>query len=448
MKMTHLHHGPFKLRNVAADAFTGVSIDSRVIPAGHIFCALKGEHTDGHRFVANALENGAVAALVSRDYAATAAKDEALIIVEDTYQGLVDMARLYAEELTMPILAITGSAGKTSTRRLISHILRTRMNVAETPRNFNNHIGLPITLLGMTGNEDIAVIEMGTSGIGEIRDLCTIIKPYFGMITSIAHAHIGGMGSIENVQIAKYELLDAVKADGTLFINNDDPRVSAYPTDSRKRITYGLESTADIKLDIDHIDAKGCYILTVGDKHIHLKSSGKGAALNAAAAFAFATSLGMDPNEVVSAIETYETGAGRGKMEIWNGMTLIDDTYNANPFSVKNAIEALGTMRRESRKLMVFGDMLEMGVEARSSHETVGEQAVKAGISHLFCYGKDSIYTVYSANKAGIAYCEHFETKKDLAEALASHLKPGDIILFKGSRGVAIEEIISLLKDM
>ena len=446
--MTTLHYGPFTLRNVTVEAFTGISIDSRNIPAGHIFCALKGEHTDGHRFVSKALENGAVAALVTRDYANTATGDEALIIVEDTYQGLVDMASLYAKELRMPILAITGSAGKTSTRRLISHVLRTSMTVAETPRNFNNHIGLPITILSMTGEEDIAVIEMGTSGIGEIRDLCKIVAPDFGMITSIAHAHIGGMGSIENVQIAKYELLDAVKSSGTLFINNDDPRVSAYPMDDRKRITYGLEKGADVKLDIDHIDENGCYILSCGDIKIHLKSSGKGAALNAVATYAFCTSLGMNSTEVISAIETYEAGAGRGKMEIWKDITLIDDTYNANPFSVKNAIEALKAMRRESKKHMVFGDMLEMGVEAISSHETVGKQVVDAGISQLYCFGHDSLHTVESAKNAGIAYAEHFKTKQHLAEALASQLKPGDIVLFKGSRGVSIEEVISLLKDM
>lgn len=448
MKTTQLHHGPFTLRNVTAQAFTGVSIDSRDIPAGHIFCALKGEHTDGHRFVSKALANGAKAALVDRDYAATAPADEALIIVEDTYQGLVDMATLYAEQLNMPILAITGSAGKTSTRRLVSHILRTRMKVAETPKNFNNHIGLPITVLSMSGDEDIAVIEMGTSHIGEIRDLCKIVAPDMGLITSIAHAHIGGFGSINNVQIAKYELLNAIKPDGTLFINNDDPRVSAYPADERKRITYALEHPADIKLDIAGINDRGCYILSAGDKQIHLKSSGKGAALNAVAAFAITTTMGMASEEVISAIESYEASAGRGKMEEWNGITLIDDTYNANPFSVRNAIEALKAMRTENKKFMVFGDMLEMGVEAQSSHEAVGEQAVEAGISRLYCIGRDSSHTVRTAQTRGIEFAEHYETKKDLAEALHSALKPGDIVLFKASRGVAVEEVISLIKDM
>lgn len=448
MKTTLLHHGPFSLRNVTIAEFKGISIDSRNIPEAHIFCALKGEHTDGHRFVAKALENGAVAALVSKEYAADAAKNESLIIVEDTYQGLVDMATLYVKELSMPILAITGSAGKTSTRRLISHILRTKMTVAETPKNFNNHIGLPISILQMSGNEDIAVLEMGTSAIGEIRDLCKIVAPDFGMITSIAHAHIGGFGSIDNVQKAKYELLNAVKPEGTLFINNDDPRIASYPQDARKRITYGLENPADIRLNIHDIDKNGCYRLSIDDLKIQLKSSGKGAAFNAVAAYAFALTLGMDSQEIVAAIESYEPSAGRGKMEVWNDITLIDDTYNANPFSVKNAIDALRAMKTERNKLMVFGDMLEMGVEAQSSHETIGAAATEAGISHLFCYGKDSQFTVSTAKTRGIAFAEHFETKKKLAESLFSAIKPGDIVLFKGSRGVAIEDIISLIKDM
>jgi len=436
------------LRNVNIAEFKGISIDSRNIPDAYIFCALKGEHTDGHRFVAKALENGAVAALVNKEYAAKAAKNESLIIVEDTYQGLVDIASLYIKELSMPILAITGSAGKTSTRRLISHILRTSMTVAETPRNFNNHIGLPITILQMSGHEDIAVLEMGTSAIGEIRDLCKIVAPDYGMITSIAHAHIGGFGSIDNVQTAKYELLDAVKPGGTLFINNDDPRISNYPQDERKRITYGLENPADIRLNIHDIDKNGCYRLSIDNTKIQLKSSGKGAALNAVAAYAFTLILGMDPQNIIAAIESYEPSAGRGKMEIWKGITLIDDTYNANPFSVNNAIDALRAMKTERNKVMVFGDMLEMGVETRSSHETIGTAAAEAGISHLFCYGKDSQFTVSTAKTRGIFFAEHFETKKKLAESLMSAIKPGDIVLFKGSRGVAIEEVISLIKDM
>ena len=170
--------------------------------------------------------------------------------------------------------------------------------------------------------------------------------------------------------------------------------------------------------------------------------------MNAVAAYAFTLTLGMDSKEIITAIESYEPSTGRGKMEVWNGITLIDDTYNANPFSVKNAIDALHAMNSERNKLMVFGDMLEMGVEAKSSHEAIGTAITEAGVSHLFCYGSDSQFTVLTAKTSGIAFAEHFKTKIELAKSLFSAIKSGDIVLFKGSRGVAIEEVISLIKDM
>ena len=443
------NHGSFTLRNIGFAEFSGVSIDSRDIPEGYIFCALKGEHTDGHRYVAQALTNGAKAALVDKNYAMTAGRDEALIIVDETYQGLVNMAKIYAHTLTVPILAITGSAGKTSTRSLIAHVLRHHgMMVRETPKNFNNHIGLPISVLQIHERDEIAVLEMGTSAMGEIRDLCKIAVPDYGMITSIAHAHIGGFGSIDNVQIAKYELLDAVKTNGILFINNDDPRVAAYPKDGRKRITYAIENEADVKFDIIDIDDMGKYTLGLDDTHMKLQSSGRGAAINAVVAYTFAHTIGLDERETITAIESFEPARGRGKIENWNGIVLIDDTYNANPFSVKNAIHALERMDSKGKKLMVFGDMLEMGPEATSSHVEIGLECVKAGISHLFCLGNDSVHTVEAANNDGIPYAKHFKGKKELASALIAHVKPGDIVLFKGSRGVAIEEIITLIKDM
>lgn len=436
------------MRNINFAEFKGVSIDSRDIPEAYIFCALKGEHTDGHRFVKKALKNGALAALVDENYAETADGSEALIIVNDTYRGLIDMATIYASSLTLPILAITGSAGKTSTRSLIAHILRQKMQISETPKNFNNHIGLPISVLQMSEKDNFAILEMGTSSMGEIRDLCKIVKPDYGMITSIAHAHIGGFKSIDNVQKAKYELLDAVDDNGILFINNDDPRIAAYPLDKRRRVTYAIENQADIKFDIIGIDNMGKYTLGVNEEQLQLQSSGRGAAINAVAAYAFATTIGLDESETISAIKSFEPTKGRGKIEKWNGIVLIDDTYNANPFSTNNAIHALKAMDSTGQKHMVFGDMLEMGPEAISSHVEIGHECVKAGITYLYCLGADSINTVETAIKDGIHYAEHFENKMDIAQAVKSHIKPGDIILFKGSRGVAIEKVISLIKDM
>ncbi len=448
MKTNLLHQGPFTLRNVLAERIDGVSIDSRNIPEGYLFCALKGEHADGHSYVSSAIRNGAVAALVSRGYAETAPADEPLIIVEDTYAGLRDMAALYAKTLPMPVFAITGSAGKTSTRRLLAHVLRSRMTVAETAKNYNNHIGVPMTVLQIRGDEDIALIEMGTSGPGEIRDLCSVIPPHYGMITAIAHAHIGGFGSIENVQKAKYELFDALAPDGTLFINADDPRVSAYPQDGRKRISYGLENPADFAFIVAGIDAQGRYKLSYKGDTLQLRSMGKGAALNAVAAYAAARTLGLGQEEIFERIASFMPQAGRGKLEHWGDITLIDDTYNANPLSVKNAIDALVDMDTPGKKIMVFGDMLEMGPEARSSHEMIGEAIADSDISYLFCYGKDSVHTANKAREEGILTVRHFHSKRDLAGVLMTVIRAEDIILFKGSRGMAMEEIISLIKDM
>ena len=448
MKTDILHRGPFTLRNIDISSFNGVSIDSRHIPGGHIFCALKGEHSDGHLYVFAALKNGATAALVNREYALTASPDEPLIIVEDTYKGLRDMAALYAKTFTMPVIAITGSAGKTSTRRLLSHVLRPHMRVAETLKNYNNHIGLPLSILQMTGDEDIAILEMGTASIGEIRDLCGIIQPHYGLITTIANAHMGGFGSIENVQKAKYELFDAVNRSGILFINQNDPRIAAYPQDMHKRVLYALENTADITLKIQSVDAEGCYILSTDGTPIHLQSIGKGAAMNATAVYAIAQTLGLEKDSIISQIETFQATAGRGKIEHWHDITFIDDTYNANPLSVKNAIDALKVMESSGRKIMVFADMLEMGIEAQSSHEDIAYAVADSDISHLLCYGKDSIYTVNKARELAVPSAQHFQNKNEVAKSLLSIIKPGDIVLFKGSRGMAVEDIISLIKDV
>lgn len=446
MKTTLLHQGPFTLRNIRFEVLRGVSIDSRTIPEDHIFCALKGEHTDGHRFVAAALKNGALAALVNREYAASAAPDEALIICDDTYTGLVEMARIYAKTFTMPVFSLTGSVGKTSTRRMLSHILSATLRIAENPKNFNNHIGLPISILQMRGDEDLAILEMGSSGIGEIRNLCHIIQPQYGLITAIAPAHISGFGSIENIQKAKFELFDAVRDDGILFINADDERVSAYPADTRRRISYGITHPADLRFSVCDIDAAGRYTLSVDGRTFRLQSSGKGAAINACAAYTVAKTLGMDIHMIIRGLISFRPESGRGAIESWNGITLIDDTYNASPLSVKNAISMLSSMQTRGRKIMVFADMLEMGAETRTSHEEIGSIISGSDIDELLCYGSDTRYTVAAAREGKHKNAWHFDNKEKLADHLLSVIKPGDTVLFKGSRGEKVEEIISMIK--
>lgn len=449
MKTALLHHGPFRLQNIAFADFPAVSIDSRTLAAGEVFCALQGERFDGHRFVKIAVKAGAAAAIVSEEYAKSADPEEALIIVPDTLKGLQEMARIYAASLSTPVLAITGSAGKTSTRRLMRHVLSASMRVAESPGNFNNHIGLPLAILRVRGDEDIVLLEMGTSHIGEIRDLCRIVIPDHGLITSIGHAHIGGMGSIENVQKAKFELFDAVRPGGTLFINQNDPRIRNYQSGIKhKRIRYGIDCPAHFNAKLSAPDSLGCYGLRIEGNAFRLKTPGPGAAANAIAVYTVARTLGMESSAIIAGIETFEPAVGRGHIECWDGLILIDDSYNANPLSVKNALETLKNIRSEGRKIFVFADMLEMGKESERSHKAVADQAMNAGVNILYTYGRESFFTVTRAMQLGIDYALHCKDKQDLAERLKIMTKAGDVILFKASRGMAVEEVIQIMKGL
>lgn len=449
MKTALLHQGPFRLQNIGFAEFPSVSIDTRTLKAGEVFCALPGERFDGHRFVKIALKKGAAAAIVSERYAETAGSDEALIIVQDTLKGLQEMARIYAESLNIPKLAITGSAGKTSTRRLLKYVLSSQMKVAESPGNFNNHIGLPLAVLRIRGNEDIAILEMGTSHIGEISDLCKIARPDYGLITSIGHTHIGGLGSIENVQKAKFELFDSVKRGGTIFINQNDTRIRNYQNGMKhKRIRYGVDCPAHFNAKLLAPDDLGCYGLSIEGLSIRLKAPGPGAATNAMAVYTVARTLGMERKKAAEEIASFVPEPGRGYIEHWNNLILIDDSYNANPLSVKNALETLKNIRCSGRKVMVFADMLEMGKESERSHMAVADQAKNAGVKFLFTYGDESLFTVMRAMQIGIDYALHCKDKYDLAERLKIMTKAGDVILFKASRGMAVEEVIQIMKGL
>jgi UDP-N-acetylmuramoyl-tripeptide--D-alanyl-D-alanine ligase len=447
MKTALLHQGHFRLQNIRVSELPSVSIDTRTLKQGELFCALKGERFDGHRFIKTAFEKGALAAIVDEEYAKAADPSESLIIVPDTLKGLQEMASIHAGHIKMPVLAITGSAGKTSTRRLLRHVLSATMKVAESPGNFNNHIGLPLTVLRIRGDEDIAVLEMGTSHPGEIRDLCGIIRPDYGLITSIGHAHMSGMGSIENVQKAKFELFDAVPSQGTLFINQNDPRIRNYSGKKRHRIIrYGIDCPAHFSAKLLKPNSLGCYSLGIENQTIRLRTPGPGAVRNALAAYTVARTLNMDRKLVAKMIEEYQPEPGRGYMEDWQGILLIDDSYNANPLSMKNALETLKHIRNEGRKILVFADMLEMGDESPRSHAAVAELAMDAGVEALFCYGQESLHTLSRSMQLGMDFAEHFSSKQELGKFLRINAKPGDVILFKASRGMAIEEVIQIMK--
>lgn len=447
MKFQFLKDSEFLCRNISADFFSGVSVDSRDIPENYIFCALKGEHSNGHAYVERAIENGASAAIIQKDMLKESWKDLPLIIVDDPLQAIQKMAADFLKSIQVPVFAITGSVGKTSTRRLLYHVLSPHMAVHQTLKNFNNQIGLPLSILSMKGNEDLVILEMGASYAGDIKDLCQIAEPKYAILTAIAHAHMGKFGSIDIVQKTKFELYDAVLPEGILFMNMDDKRVAAYPSNNKKRISYSIETPSDYKLDIVDCNDMGCLTLSDGKSRILLKTPGQGAAINAAAVYAVAMEFNIPYVSLVKSIKDYMPEKGRGYYETWNDILIVDDTYNANPASCKNAILSLEKVSVSGKKYFIFADMLEMGATSRSEHEKIGRSVAQAGIDTLYCYGPESLFTVKAAQEAGLKSAHHFMDKQELGQTLIAHLRAGDAVHLKGSRGMAMETIITQIKD-
>lgn len=437
-----------EFNNINFDNFYSISIDSREIKKGNIFCALNGENTNGHNYIKSAIENGAVAAIAERQEIKENVNllKYPLIIVDNSLETLQKAANNYGKIIKAKIFTITGSAGKTTTRNLISKVLGSSFSVTHSIKNYNNHIGLPLSILQVDKNDDFAVIEMGANHIGEIATLCKIIKPDYGLITSISKAHIEGFGSIENVQKAKFELFDSVDDNGIIFINNDDFRIKEYNNNDIKKVTYSIKSNADYELKIIDYDQFGRYTLEYMGKSIKLNSIGYGAAQNAAAALTVGKTFGLSTGAIIKQIQDFNTPQGRGNIINLNDYFIINDTYNANPLSTNLAIRSLNEMNSKGKTIMVLGDMLEMGELSESSHKNIGAQIAESKINYLFCYGENTKHTIESARQYDMMNAIHFDKKKSLAETLISLVKPNDIIYIKGSRGLKMETIIEKLK--
>lgn len=437
-----------EFNNINFDNFYSISIDSREIKKGNIFCALNGENTNGHNYIKSAIENGAVAAIAERQEIKENVNllKYPLIIVDNSLETLQKAANNYGKIIKAKIFTITGSAGKTTTRNLISKVLGSSFSVTHSIKNYNNHIGLPLSILQVDKNDDFAVIEMGANHIGEIATLCKIIKPDYGLITSISKAHIEGFGSIENVQKAKFELFDSVDDNGIIFINNDDFRIKEYNNNDIKKVTYSIKSNADYELKIIDYDQFGRYTLEYMGKSIKLNSIGYGAAQNAAAALTVGKTFGLSTGAIIKQIQDFNTPQGRGNIINLNDYFIINDTYNANPLSTNLAIRSLNEMNSKGKTIMVLGDMLEMGELSESSHKNIGAQIAESKINYLFCYGENTKHTIKSARQYDMMNAIHFDKKKSLAETLISLVKPNDIIYIKGSRGLKMETIIEKLK--
>lgn len=443
----------------ATQRVCGISIDSRTVQAGELFVALRGERLDGHQFVPEALRRGAAAVLV----AATAALptplstlpsgSPAVIRVADTLVALQDLARAHRRRFGGTVIAVTGSNGKTTVKEMAAAVLQTRYSTFKAYGNLNNHIGLPLTLLRMELTHEMAVLELGMNHLGEIRHLGAVVQPHIGVITNIGLAHVGYLGSIERIQQAKGELLETLEPEGMAIVNADDSRALALGRRfSGRVITFGQGMEADVRGRLQEdggLHGLRCELLLAGGRwEVCLATPGAHNLLNALAAAAVGTALHVPATDIIAGLQTYRGIYGRLAIRHGQGeVTLIDDTYNANPQSVRAALDFLARLPTTGRRLAVLGDMLELGEAAPALHREVGVRVAASQVQHLIALGALAQEIAHGARRAGMSPTQvHVTTEQQEVLTLVERLRrPGDVILLKGSRGMAMEHLVRAL---
>jgi UDP-N-acetylmuramoyl-tripeptide--D-alanyl-D-alanine ligase len=423
----------------------GYSIDSRTVRAGQLFFAVKGERLDGHDFVEQALGNGAIAAVVRKDQLSRYPRETRLLVVEDTLVALQTLATAVRKVWGKMLIAVTGSAGKTTTKEAIAHVLSTRFRVLKSEGNFNNHFGLPLMLLKLEPEYDVAVIEMGMSHAGEIRALAKIAQPEVGVVTNVAPVHLEFFDSLAGIARAKYELVESLPANGVAVLNADDEYVSQFGRDFKgKVVMYGTRATADVRAE--KIRSKGTegaeFDVVIGGvrERATLPLVGEHNVLNALAAVAVGLERGLKPAEAVGALATLAPGDKRGQVLQMGNITVINDCYNSNPKALEAMVDALAAMAAK-RRIVVAGEMLELGPAGEEMHRQAGQHIAEKKIDALLGVRGLAQAMVDGARKAGTR-AEFVAGPEEAGEWLAREARDGDVVLLKASRGVKLEKAL------
>ncbi len=432
-----------------ADVATGYSIDSRTVTARQLFFAVKGERLDGHDFVEQALEKGVAAAVVRKDQLHRYPNKSRLLVVDDTLTALQSLATAVRKLWGKPLIGVTGSAGKTTTKDAIAHVLSTQFRVLKSEGNFNNHFGLPLMLLKLEPEHDLAVIEMGMSHAGEIRALAKIAQPQVGVVTNVAPVHLEFFESLAGIARAKYELVESLPASGTAVLNADDEYVSQFGRDFKGRVVmYGTSAQADVRAE--NVQSRGAegseFDLVIGDSRVHaaLPLVGEHNILNALAAVAVGLERGLTLREAVAALGTLVPGDKRGQVLQVGNITVVNDCYNSNPKALEAMVNALAGMTAE-RRIAVVGAMLELGPTAEQLHRQAGQHIAKKKIDVLLGVREPARVMVEAARSAG-ARAEFVATPEEAGEWLAGEARAGDVVLLKASRGVKLEKALEIWK--
>ncbi|MGC2621094.1 MAG: UDP-N-acetylmuramoyl-tripeptide--D-alanyl-D-alanine ligase [Acidobacteriaceae bacterium] len=430
-------------------AASGYSIDSRTVAPGDLFFAIRGERFDGHDFVAAAFERGAIAAVVARGR--VAGLPGRLIVVDDPLAALQRLAAAVRRQWGKRVVGITGSAGKTTTKEAVAAVLGTTYKVLKSQGNLNNGYGLPLQLLRLEPEHEVAVIEMGMSAAGEIAALCRIAAPDWGVVTNVGHAHAENFADgVAGIARAKYELVAALPRNGVAFLNCGDPYVAQFGRDFGGKVVYfGRGPCADPRGDA--VESQGAAGLTVqvraGEKRctVHLHLPGEHNAINALAAIAVGVTAGIPLEVCGAALEELRPEDKRGQVLTVLGATIINDSYNSNPEALKSMIATLQATPA-IRRILVAGEMLELGPEAAALHAACGKAAAAAGMDAVLGVRGNAVHIVEAARAGGVEAL-FLETPEAAGAWLAEHLRAGDAVLLKASRGVRLERALAVLTE-
>jgi UDP-N-acetylmuramoyl-tripeptide--D-alanyl-D-alanine ligase len=428
---------------LSQSGFNNISTDSRTVQSGDLFFALRGENYDGHSFIDKAIENGATGVVISKG---TPGREAIIFKVPDTLKALGNLAASVRAKYNIKCLAVTGSNGKTTTKELLAGCLETKYKTLKTMGNFNNLIGLPLSLCRLDESYRAGVFELGMSLPGEISRLAEICQPQIGVFTNIAPVHLESMGTIEAVARAKFELIERLPSDGTVILNADDSIMSGWAKSLKQQvITYSLENKADFKVQQYRLLPDGRCQFDLNDIEFTINMPGKHNIYNTVAAIAAGSAVGINPANLVKPLAAMKPYHLRSEIFVARGVTVINDCYNANPYSMKSAIDTLTELRSRGRLIAVLGDMLELGENQIKFHVEVGKYLQQKNIDALFAVGDLARHYL---NKFKGDFKEHFNNKKQLISKLNEYLQPGDVVLIKGSRRIALEEISESLRGL
>lgn len=424
---------------------TGGSIDTKSISPGDLFFALKGEHTDGHRFVGDAIRAGASAAVVEKCWIAENRAPGPVVAVEAPDLALGDLARIYRKQFELPVVGITGSSGKTTTKDMAVAVLGTRYKVLATAGNQNTRLGVPMTVLGLDDHE-VAVIEMGISEHHGLTYLCEIADPTIGVITNIGPTHLEFLGSVEGVASAKGELLEYLDESSMAILNFDDLLLPKERAKGRL-LGFGIEKSSQFRGEGLVLDREGCGHFSLQNQSFVLRIPGRHNVYNALAAAAVGVALDIPLSDAAQALAEFHPTRLRSQIVERDGIRVYNDAYNANPASMQAALQSLAEIEVSGRRVAVLGDMLELGDGSREAHFELGRHAQLSGIKELVVVGEFAEDMAAGAREEGLgrAHIHAYPDRVPVAELLRDFLREGDLVLIKGSRGVELEKVVEEL---